>query len=46
MSTWNDNNAYAINVNKTKNKNNKDFIGSYNFTMNVEADLFMNTVLE
>ncbi len=41
-----DNNAYAINVNKTKNKKNKDFIGSYNFVMNVEADLFMNTVLE
>lgn len=39
------NNPYAINVNKKKDKKN-DFVGSYKFKLDVEADLFMNTVLE
>lgn len=39
------NNPYAVNVNKKNNPGN-EFIGSYKFSMAVEADLFMNTVLE
>lgn len=40
------NNPYAINVNKNKNNKRNDFVGSYKFKLDVEADLFMNTVLE